>query len=76
MSGAALSPSRNLEAGQGPSEAGGEQWSICELEPPEKCFEEISLFDDTGKYSGYNMILNLIHSKFSAIKKKKHNNNI
>lgn len=35
---AGLLPSRNLEAGQGPPEAGGEPWSICELEPLEEVF--------------------------------------
>lgn len=33
--------------------------------------EEIFVFDDTGKYSGYNIILSLIHNKLSTTGEKK-----
>ena len=35
-----------------------------------KCFESF-LFDDTGRYSGYNIILSHIYNKLSTAKNKK-----
>lgn len=70
IQGNTVNPGRNLEAGQGPQGLGESHALALCIRAAGGSFEEIFLFDDTGRYSGYNTILSLIHNKFSMTKKK------
>lgn len=63
--------SRDPAAGQRPQRLGESSVASVGQSQWRKCLEEIFVFDDTGKYSGYNIILSLIHNKLSTTGGKK-----